>query len=168
MSFLDLFAIKERVVSILKADTTNLWDSTPSSRSKFRKIEAGAPSPKSSQEPPLPRCWVTSDTNVATNVRTLAQINANNHVGEEWEINLAIFFVVEAKDGPDTEEDIDDFTKSIIEQLETNYDLRTVGGAESTRLAESSEIKAVQDLPQIFKGDRVRGRMIKFKVIVRA
>jgi hypothetical protein len=168
LSFLDLFAIKERVVSILKADTTNLWDSTPSSKTKFRKIEAGAPSPKSSQEPPLPRCWVTSDTNVANNVRTLAQINANTHVGEEWEVNLLIFFVVEAKDGPDTEEDIDDFTKSIIEQLETNYDLRTVGGAESTRLAESSEIKAVQDLPQIFKGDRVRGRTIKFKVIVRA
>ena len=168
MTNLDIFAIKERIVEILKADTTNLWDSTPSSRTKFRKIEAGAPSPKSSQEPPLPRLWVTSDVNVATNVRTLAQISANAHVGEEWELNLAIFFVVEAKDGPKTEEDIDDFSKAIIEQLETNYDLRSVGGAESTRLAESSQIKGIQDLPQIFKGDRVRGRVIKFKVIVRA
>ena len=105
---------------------------------------------------------------MATNVRTLAQISANAHVGEEWELNLAIFFVVEAKDGPKTEEDIDDFSKAIIEQLETNYDLRSVGGAESTRLAESSQIKGIQDLPQIFKGDRVRGRVIKFKVIVRA
>jgi len=168
MTSLDLYAIKEQIVSILKADTTNLWDSTPSDNTKFRKIEAGAPSPKASQEPPLPRCWVTSDTSVATNVRTISSINSNAHVGEEWEIRLQIFFVVEAKDGPKTEEDLDDFTKAIIEQLETNYDLRDVGGAESTRLADSSEVTGIQDLPQIFKGDRVRGRVIKFKVMVRA
>ena len=75
--------------------------------------------------------------------------------------------MVEAKDGPSVEEDIDDFTKSIIEKLEGNYDLRAVGGAESTRLAEASQVIQIMDLPAMFKGDRVKGRAIKFKVLVR-
>mgnify|MGYP003116362399 FL=1 len=167
MTTVDIFGIKERIVSILKADTTNLWDSTPSSKTKFRKIEAGSPSPKAIQEPPLPRLWVTSDDTVAI-VRPLGVIASNISKGEEYEIRIKILFVVEAKDGPATEEDIDDFTKSIINQLEANYDLRTDGGAESTRVAESSQVTSIQNLPGIFRGDRVRGRSIHFKVIVRA
>lgn len=167
MTSLDLYAIKERIVEILKADTTNLWDSTPSSRTKFRKIEAGAPSPKAIQEPPLPRCWVTSDETVAL-VSPLAVISSNVSLGEEYDIRIKIFFVVEAKDGPKTEEDIDDFTKAIIEQMEANYDLRTPNGLESTRVAESSQVLSIRDLPAMFKGDRVRGRAITFQVIVRA
>ena len=81
-------------------------------------------------------------------------------------LNHAI--VVEAKDGSATEEKIDDFTKSIINNLEANYDIRTPSGAESTRLAESSQVIAIRDLPNMFKGDRVRGRVISFQVIVRA
>ena len=167
MTSVDLYAIKEQIVAILKADTTNLWDSTPGDKTKFRKIEAGAPSPKAITEPPLPRCWVTSDEVVA-NVRPLGVINSNASLGEEYDFRMKIIFVVEAKDGPKTEEDIDDFTKSIIEQLETNYDLRTPGGIESTRVAEASEVTQIMDLPAMFKGDRVKGRVIKLKVIVRA
>lgn len=164
MTTVDLFAIKERIVDILKSDTTNLWDSTPSDKTKFRKIEAGSPSPKAIQEPPLPRLWVTSD-DVVANVSHLAVVENNIHLGEEYDIRIKILFVVEAKDGQKTEEDLDDFTKSIIEKLETNYDLRD--GAESTRLAESSQVTQIMDLPSMFKGDRVKGRVIKFKVIVR-
>ena len=51
-------------------------------------------------------------------------VKDNVHLGEEYDIRIKILFVVEAKDGYKTEEDIDDFTKSIIEKLETNYDLR--------------------------------------------
>ena len=167
MTSVDLFAIKERLVEILKADTTNLYDATPSNKNKFRKIEAGSPSPKAIQEPPLPRMWVTSDEVVA-NVSHLGVISSNAHIGDEWDIRIKILFVVEAKDGSKTEEDLDDFTKAIIEQIVTNYDLRTVGGAESTRLAEASEIIQVLDLPALFKGDRVKGRVIRMKVIVRA
>ena len=163
---MDLFAIKERIVDILKSDTTNLWDSTPSDKTKFRKIEAGSPSPKAIQEPPLPRLWVTSD-DVVANVSHVAVVENNIHLGDEYDIRIKILFVVEAKDGSKTEEDIDDFTKSIIEKLEGNYDLRAVGGAESTRLAEASQVIQIMDLPAMFKGDRVKGRAIKFKVLVR-
>lgn len=164
MTTVDLFAIKQRIVDILKSDTTNLWDSTPSDKTKFRKIEAGSPSPKAIQEPPLPRLWVTSD-DVVANVSQVAIVQNNITLGKEYDIRIKILFVVEAKDGYKTEENIDDFTKSIIEKLETNYDLRD--GAESTRLAESSQVTQIMDLPTLFKGDRVKGRAIKLKVIVR-
>ena len=167
MTTVDLFAIKEKIVEILKAATTNLWDSTPSDKTKFRKIESGSPSPKAIQEPPLPRLWVTSDETVAL-VKPLGVIESNASKGEEYDIRLKIIFVVEAKDGSATEEKIDDFTKSIINNLEANYDIRTPSGAESTRLAESSQVIAIRDLPNMFKGDRVRGRVISFQVIVRA
>ena len=163
---MDLFAIKERIVDILKSDTTNLWDSTPSSKTKFRKIEAGSPSPKAIQEPPLPRLWVSSD-DVVANVSHVSVVKDNVHLGDEYDIRIKILFIVEAKDGSKTEESIDDFTKSIIEKLEANYDLRAVGGAVATRLAESSQVTQIMDLPSLFKGDRVKGRVIKFKVIVR-
>ena len=166
MTTVDLFAIKERIVDIIKSDTTNLWDSTPSDKTKFRKIEAGSPSPKAIQEPPLPRLWVTSD-DVVANVSHVSVVKDNVHLGDEYDIRIKILFVVEAKDGQKTEEDIDDFTKSIIEKLEANYDLRAVGGAVATRLAESSQVTQIMDLPSLFKGDRVKGRVIKFKVIVR-
>ena len=166
MTTVDLFAIKERIVDILKSDTTNLWDATPNSRSKFRKIEAGSPSPKAIQEPPLPRLWVTSD-DVVANVSQVAIVQNNITLGKEYDIRIKILFVVEAKDGPSVEEDIDDFTKAIIEKLEANYDLRAVGGVVATRLAESSQVIQIMDLPALFKGDRVKGRAIKFKVLVR-
>ena len=163
MTTVDLFAIKQRIVVILKSDSA-IWDSTPNDKTKFRKIEAGSPSPKAIQEPPLPRLWVTSD-DVVANISDVAVIKGNVHLGEEYDIRIKILFVVEAKDGYKTEEDLDDFTKLIIEKLETNYDLRD--GNESTRLAESSQVTQIMDLPSQFKGDRVKGRVIKFKVLVR-
>jgi hypothetical protein len=159
----DFFAIKERIVAILKADTTNLWDSTPGDRTTLRKIEAGAPTPKAMEEPPLPRCWVTSDNNVAQ-VKIITDVQSNDSAGSEYEINLKIIVVNEAKDGVKTEEDLDDFTKAIIEQLQGNYDLRTPGGLESTRLADSSRVMAVRTIPKTV-GDAVAGREIQFKVI---
>ena len=117
------------------------------------------------QEPPLPRCWVTSDDTVAI-VKPLGVIANNISQGEEYDVRIKIIFATEAKDGPSTEEKIDDFTKTIINRLEVNYDLRS--GAESTRVAESSEVLAIKELPSYLKGDRVRGRAILFRVIVRA
>ena len=166
MTSIDFFGIKERIVEILKNDTTNLFDSTPSDKTKFRKIEAGSPTPKGINQPPLPRLWVTSDDLVA-NISDVAIVENNTMKGHEYDFRIKIIFVVEAKDGPKTEEDIDDFTKNIITQLETNYDLRTPGGAESTRLAESSSVIQIMDLPAMFKGDTVKGRVIRFRVIVR-
>lgn len=163
MTTVDIFAIKERIVELLKANT-NLFSVQADTKTKFRKIEAGSPSVKAIQEPPLPRCWVTSDEQVAI-VKPLAVVVDNISLGEEYELRFKIIFVTEAKDGSKTEEAIDDFTKLIINTLETNYDLRN--GNETTRVAEASEVLQIRDLPAVFQGDRVRGRVITFKVIVR-
>ena len=169
MASVDLFGIKEQFVSILKSDTTNLFDATPAQgvKTKFRIIEAGSPSPKNIYEAPLPRMWVTSDTLVA-NVKHSASIVSNASKGQEYDVRINIIFAVEAKDGPATEEDIDDFTKKIIDKMEANFDLRDDGGAESTRVCDSSKVISIQDLPAMFKGDRVKGRVIKYQLVVQA
>jgi len=169
MASIDIFGIKQQIVSILQSDTTNLYDASPAQgvKTKFRIIEAGSPSPKNINQPPLPRLWVTSDTLVA-NVKHSASIVSNASKGQEYDVRINIIFVVEAKDGPDTEEDIDDFTKKIIDKMEANYDLRDDGGAESTRVCDSSTILSIQDLPAMFRGDRVKGRVIKYQLVVQA
>jgi len=169
MASIDIFGIKEQIVAILKSDTSNLFDASPSQgvKTKFRIIEAGAPSPKNIYEPPLPRLWVTSDTLVA-NVVHSAIVASNAAKGQEYDVRINIIFAVEAKDGPDTEEDIDDFTKLIIDKMEANFDLRDNGGAESTRKSDKATILSIQDLPAMFRGDRVKGRVIKYKVMVQA
>ena len=167
MASIDFFGIKEQIVAILKTDTVNLFSATPSDKTKFRLIEAGSPTPKNIFEPPLPRMWVTNDQPIAT-VEDIAVWTANASNGRNYDYRLQIIFVVEAKDGPDTEEDVDDFTKLIIEKLEGNLDLRDNGGAESTRVADSAKVIQIADLPNKFKGDRVIGRVIRFKVMVTA
>jgi len=169
MASIDIFGIKEQIVAILKSDTSNLYDATPSQgvKTKFRIIEAGAPSKLNINQPPLPRLWVTHDTLIA-NVRHMASIVSNASKGQEYDLRINCIFVVEAKSGPATEEDIDDFTKLIIDKIEGNYDLRDNGGAESTSKANSSQVISIQDLPAMFKGDRVMGRVIKFKIMVTA
>ncbi len=164
MASVDLFAVKEKIVAILKADTTNLWRtlSNPSSRSKFRKIEAGAPSPSAIQEPPLPRLWVTDEDSIAT-ITNFSHIASNVNFATTYKLNMKIIFVVEAKDGPKTEEDCDDFCKSIIEQLQGNFDLRDDGGNESTQLAIDTEFTKIERLKGL-KGDRVQGRIRRFIV----
>ena len=169
MASIDIFGIKQQIVAILKSDTSNLYDATPSQgvKTKFRIIEAGAPSKLNINQPPLPRLWVTSDTLIA-NVSQITTIGSNASNGQEYDVRINIVFVVEAKSGPATEEDIDDFTKLIIDKLEANYDLRDDGGAESTSKVDSSQVITIQDLPAMFKGDRVMGRVIKFKCMVTA
>lgn len=167
MTTVDLNAVKERIVEILKNDTTNLYSATPSDKTKFRKIEAGSPTPKAVNEPPLPRMWVTSDSTVAI-VKPLAVVSSNISQGEEFDLRIKIVMVVEAKDGIKGEEDLDDFTKAVIEKLQANYDLRTPGGAENTRVAEKSELKQIMDLPAQYKGDRVLGRSLHYSITVRA
>ena len=169
MASVDIFAVKQQIVAILQADTTNLFDATAPTddNSKFRKIEAGAPTKKAITQGPFPRMWVTSDTLVAT-VDTIASVLANVVSGREYDLRMAITFVATEKDGPKGEEIIDDFTKLIIEKLEGNYDLRDDGGAESTRVASWAIVTEIQDLPAAFKDDRVKGRVIKFRVKVHA
>lgn len=167
MTSVDFFGIKERIVEILKADTTNLWwtNEDPSTKLKFRKIEAGAPTPKAADEPPLPRCWITDDNPISS-----AKILHTNAAGgntpniTEYELNYKIIFIAEAKDGQKTEEDLDDFAKSIIDQIQSNDDLRDPAtGLIASRLADRTQVTQILKLPNTV-GDVVQGREIRLKI----
>ncbi len=164
MTSVDFFAVKEKIVAILKSDTTNLWwsNNAPANNTKFRNIQAGSPLPLGIQESPLPRLWVTDDDIIA-NIKNFGAVQSNTPKGTTYDINLKIVFVDEAKDGPTTENKLDDFQKAIIEKLQGNIDLRTPAGAESTQLALNTKITQIQKLKE-FEGDGVLGRVIRMTV----
>lgn len=167
MSSIDFFAIKEKIRDILKNDTTNIFASSPSDKSKFRRITAGAPNEFTKPEGPYPRMWITNDNLMAT-VRNLATVGSNAQQGRQYDIRIKIIMAVESKSSESSEEDIDDFTKVVIEKLETDYDLRTIGGAESTRVADWSYVSEIRDLDPRFKADGIRGRTLIFHVFASA
>jgi len=160
----DYFGIKERIVAILKDDTTNLFSATPTDKTKFRLIEAGAPDLNKPIQGPFPRVFVTNDDDIDTMKRSGA-IVANIPKITRHEMKFKIIFVVDGKNGPDAEETIDDFTKLILEQLQKFSDLRTPGGAESTQLADKSFSERITIFNRELIGSHVQGRVIFFRVI---
>ncbi|MCH8847327.1 MAG: hypothetical protein IIC11_11450, partial [Proteobacteria bacterium] len=57
----DYWAMKERIATILKHDTTNLYNASASDKTKFRKIEAGAPDMNKPIQGPFPRIYITNE-----------------------------------------------------------------------------------------------------------
>ncbi len=160
----DFFGIKERIVAILKDDTTNLFSATPTDKTKFRLIQAGAPDLNKPIQGPFPRIFVTNDDDIDTMVRR-GSIVSNAPKTTRHEMKFKIIFVVDGKDGPDTEEKIDDFTKLILQKLKEFSDLRNPGGAESTQLADTSFPERITIFNRDLIGSNVQGRVIFFRVI---
>jgi len=99
---IDYFGIKERIVAILKDDTTNLFSATPKDKTKFRKIEAGAPDANSVQEAgQLPRAWVTND-DIIDEITEAGSRVANSPKASKHTMRFLIIFAVHEKDGPKT------------------------------------------------------------------
>lgn len=167
MTSLDFFGIKERVVDILKNDTTNIYSSTPKDKTLFRKIDAGAPDNNVVKEGPFPRMWVTNDDLMAS-AEITTNVSSNSVNGTRYTYRIKIIIAVSGKNGPKTEETLDDFTKVIIEKLQSNYDLRTPGGLESTRRADSSHVEQIRILNNNLTGDSVQGRELILRVLASA
>ena len=164
MASVDYFGIKERIVAILKDDTTNLYNASASDKTKFRKIEAGAPDMNKPIQGPFPRIFVTSDSNIDEMVEVGSKISNAPKIIRHT-MRFLIIVVVDGKDGPKAEETADDFVKLIIEKLRTISDLRSPGGAESTQLADESMVERVDVLSREYIGSNVTGRTIRLKVI---
>jgi len=161
---IDYFGIKEKIVTILKDDTVNLFSATPSDKTKFRLIEAGAPDLNKPIQGPFPRIYVTNDDLIdemkETGVKISNAPKLTKHI-----MRFLIIVVVDGKNGPDAEEKADDFCKLIIEKLRTLSDLRTPGGAESTQLADESMVERINVLAHDLIGSNVTGRVLRLKVI---
>lgn len=167
MASVDFFAIKEKIVAILKNDTTNIFASSPTDKTKFRKITAGMPDEHDVEKGPYPRIWISNDILMST-VKNMAVVSSNAQLGRHYDIRIKIIMAVETKDSEKSEETLDDFTKVVIEKLESDYDLRTVGGAESTRVADASHVSEIRDWDPKLKGDGIRARTIIFHVLASA
>ena len=159
----DVFAVKERIVDILDSDTA-LFDATGAS-GKVRKITTGAPRmSRLEKETTVPQIWVTNDVIIDGQKRGPTQSNAP--LTTEHTLRFRIILIDDAKDGPKTEEKLDDFVKLINEDITENYDLRQPAGAESTSVADSCVVEQVSELNPAFTGLFRSGRVIKLKAVV--
>ena len=160
---IDYWAIKERIVTILKHDTSNLYTATASDKTKFRKIDAGAPDMNKPIQGPLPRIFVTSDDRF-DKMTSKATIETRNHKMTEHMMIYKIIAICEGKNGPDAEEKIDDFTKIILEKIKNHNDLSKPTD-NTDPLADWSFPEAVDIVNRELVGDKIAGRVIKLRVV---
>jgi len=159
---IDYFGIKERIVTILKDDTTNLFSATPSDKTKFRLIQAGAPDLNKPVQGPLPRIFVTND-DVIDEITQKGSTVVREPKIKEHSMRYLIIAVNDGKDGPDAEEKADDFTKLIMEKLEKHSDLSKP--ADNTDpLADWSIPETVAILSRDLVGADHAGRVIRLRV----
>jgi len=159
---IDYFGIKERIVTILKDDTTNLFAATPSDKTKFRLIEAGAPHLNKPIQGPFPRIFVTND-DVIDEITQKGSTVVREPKIKEHSMRYLIIAVNDGKDGPDAEEKADDFVKLIIEKLELHNDLSKP--ADNTDpLADWSMPETVTVLNRDLVGSNIAGRVIRLRI----
>lgn len=160
----DTFAIKEQIVDILDSDTA-LFDATGAG-GKVRKITAGAPRmEKIARETTIPQIWVTND-NIIDDIRRKNVVQANAPKTLEHTMHFRIILIDDAKDGPKTEEKLDDFVKLINETITENYDLRDPGGAEGTSVVDNCTVIQVTELSPSLAGKDRSGRVIRLRAVV--
>ena len=160
---IDLFAIKERIVTILKDDTVNLFSTTPSDKTKFRKIEAGAPDLNKPLQAPLPRIFITSDDVIDESVQRGSTVTRSPKAMEH-SMRFLIMLVVDGKDGPKAENTADDFVKKILEKLELHNDLSKPSD-NTDPLADWSVPEGISILNRDSVGSNITGRIIRLRVI---
>ncbi len=154
---IDTWAIKEKIVAILKTNAT-LFSATGAS-GKVRQINAGAPNLNDiKNESILPIIYVTNAENFdSIKYNGIVKSNAIKFVRHV--INLSIILLVEGKDGPKAEESADDFVKLIHETIEADYDLTGVGSAS----VDSCRITSHIILDSSMIGDEKQGRLINLE-----
>jgi len=158
----DYWAMKERIRDILRNDTTNLYNATASDKTKFRKIEAGAPDMNKPVQGPFPRIFITNEDRF-DEMTPKGVVQTRNQKVSEHIMRFLIIAVAEGKNGPDAEEKIDDFTKLILQKIKNHNDLSKP--ADNTDpLADWSFPESVDILNRDLVGDKIAGRVIRLKV----
>ena len=158
----DYWAMKERIATILKHDTTNLYNATASDKTKFRKIEAGAPDMNKPVQGPFPRIFITNEDRFDEISPKGVVVSRNQKVSEHI-MRFLIIAVCEGKDGQDAEEKIDDFTKLILEKIKNHNDLSKPTD-NTDALADWSFPESDDILNRELIGDKIAGRVVRLKV----
>ena len=158
----DYWAMKERIATILKHDTTNLYNASASDKTKFRKIEAGAPDMNKPVQGPFPRIFITNEDRFDEMSPKGVVVSRNQKLSEHI-MRFLIIAVCEGKDGPDAEEKIDDFTKLILQKIKNHNDLSKPTD-NTDPLADWSFPESVDILNRELIGDKIAGRVVRLKV----
>ena len=159
----DIFGIKDRIVTILKDDTVNLFSATPSDKTKFRLIQAGAPDLNKPLQGPFPRIFVTNDDVIDEAIQRGSTV-LRNPKAIEHSMRFLIILVVDGKSGEKAEETADDFVKKVLEKLETHNDLSNPSD-NTDPLADWSVPEGISILNRESVGSNVTGRIIRLRVI---
>ena len=169
VSSIDTFAVKERIVAIIKNDTTNLYSATPSNYTKFRQVTAGAPDYDKIVRGPFPLLYVTNQINQIDKIRRLGtQSTASSKTTpkqHEHQLYLEIIFFVGQKDSPDAEEQADDFVYKIINKLEDDTKLSDPDNQGTDFKADDIIVDSVVPYNLKSRGRPITGRRILFRVI---
>ena len=158
----DYWPMKERIATILKHDTTNLYNASASDKTKFRKIEAGAPDMNKPVQGPFPRIFITNEDRFDEMSPKGVVVSRNQKLTEHI-MRFLIIAVCEGKDGPDAEEKIDDFTKLILQKIKNHNDLSKPTD-NTDPLADWSFPESVDILNRELIGDKIAGRVVRLKV----
>ena len=154
---IDTWAIKEKIVAILKTNGT-LYSATGAS-SKVRQINAGAPNMNDIRNQDiLPIIYVTND-DIIDAISYTGSVSSNAVKFVNHNLGFSVILLVEGKDGPKAEEAADDFVKLILETIEADYDLRGSGSA----IVEACVPIQVSIISADMIGNEKQGRKIRFR-----
>lgn len=155
---IDIWAIKQRIVEIIKADTT-LNPAKITSKAALRTIETGAPYINE-----LSEVSVTPAVFVTDHIRTdeidqpvVSESNTPNTLNHK--IRLMILVLADGKDGAESEQNVNGFVKRILEILEANQHLRQPPSG-TTNLVHFSVPESVEIIDSSLVGTGKQGRAI--------
>lgn len=162
MTAFDHKTIKDQIVAILQADTTNLYDPNgEGSLDKLVLIQTGYPNKKGElpKEGKQPFAFVT-------NGRPFHQIRQDGvNTGENPKslhhtVNYWIYFGVKGKDSREAEEKLDDYQTLIEDNLQQDPQLKNGGAA---TVDDSDTMGAEDPFPQL-KGQQFQMRYVILQV----
>ena len=158
MAEIDIWAIKTRIVKILKSNTT-LNPAKITTKDVLRQIETGAPYINE-----LADVSVTPAVFVTDHVRTdeieqpvVSQNNKPNTLLHR--IRLLVLVVADGKDGAESEKNVNTLVKKILEVLEANQTLRDPPSG-TANLVHYSRPESVEIIDSSLVGTGKQGRAI--------
>ena len=160
VTYLSHQTIKAKIVTVLQGNSA-IFETPPTSSSKFRIIQAGAPDFYKIEELPMPSCYVINDERIIDEVKRITPHNSNVSLGAEVQFRYLIIFVAQGKDSPTVEEKLDDFQKEIMETLLANTQLGDVGAVTTNTVVDDSWPEKVMVLNPNMLGKEQQGRIIQ-------
>lgn len=160
VTYLDHQTIKAKIVTVIQGNS-NIYVTPPTSSSKFRIVQVGAPDFNKIAELPMPSCYVIPDERIIDEIK-----RAGPHVSDvtggaivTW--RYLIIFVAEGKDSITVEEKLDDFQKELMETFLGNVQFGDVGAVTTNTVLDDSWPEKVMVLNPNMLGKEQQGRIIQ-------